>query len=690
MKKMLLSIIIPILLLAILFFIFPDSHYIDYYLHYINTASDPLFDWIVIMMGGISVNDVSMMLIATLLIIYSFALFGKDEDRKTNVKLKHVVYGILGTAIIMRIIYLCLFAINNSTCDEYKTINTQITDISDNKITVIVDSIPLSKSINSDDAKQAFIGDKININVAKGSLGYYCLGDEYKIIKSATKTTENIVDKTKEADSKAKSINSINETKPAEETKPIAEAKPAEEAKSNSQAKPAPKRYSKEERAQNEVRVANETEKYNAILDSIDRYEQMLESPLSGKKEIEIRKKVDKLKERLDNVSDKQLLKRLMRNRKAQKEESYDWYERNEQNFGLILTLIILFDLCVVGGIYFFVYKHYHKSIDYRLLILAFVGIIFGMRDINDSNITHRKIIKSTIIDKNKNYSSKKLFYRSYSSHRSYSYWVKTKYKGEYISKRVSEETYNFTAKGDTLELEMRGGILGLNLQSDYYRVIPANTRRDYIDNKKESNKYGTDNYSPESNIAEYNNEKLFWNKIAEQIEQNRKIEGTLSLLLVVDNTADKHIKKLDIYRCPKGLDKQIIYDFINKSKEVKSFTNGTYLMVVHIIKGYIQEKSLKKIETKEDFESLIFEFLYNKMPTVNGLRGSAFIDITVKADGTPEAVVTQSLNPKVDNVALEFVKSIPWEPKQNESKYRLTIMYAKGKLWQVKVWNMD
>ena len=60
--------------------------------------------------------------------------------------------------------------------------------------------------------------------------------------------------------------------------------------------------------------------------------------------------------------------------------------------------------------------------------------------------------------------------------------------------------------------------------------------------------------------------------------------------------------------------------------------------------------------ETKEDFESLIFEFLYNKMPTVNGLRGSAFIDITVKADGTPEAVVTQSLNPKVDNVALEFV----------------------------------
>ena len=681
MKKMLLSIIIPILLLAILFFIFPDSHYLDYYLHYINTASDPLFDWFVIMMGGISVNDISMVLIVTLLIIYCFVLSekDKDKDRNTNIGLKHIIYGILGSALLIRIIYFCLFIVNGSTCSEYKTIKAAINEINGSKITIVVDSIPLCKSIDIEQHYVA-VGDTIEIAVGKGCLGFYCLGKEYKINKSALTTTENIVNKTKEADSKAKSINSINETKPAEETKPIAEAKPADEAKSNSQAKPAPKRYSKEERAQNEVRVANETEKYNAILDSIDRYEQMLESPLSGKKEIEIRKKVDKLKERLDNVSDKQLLKRLMRNRKAQKEESYDWYERNEQNFGLILTLIILFDLCVVGGIYFFVYKHYHKSIDYRLLILAFVGIIFGIRAINDSNITHRKIIKSTIIDKNKDYSKKK----------GYSYWVKTKYKGEYISKRVSEETYNFTAKGDTLELEMQGGILGLNLQSDNYRVIPANTRRDYIDNKKESNKYGTDNYSPESNIAEYNNEKLFWNKIAEQIEQNRKIEGTLSLLLVVDNTADKHIKKLDIYRCPKGLDKQIIYDFINKSKEVKSFTNGTYLMVVHIIKGYIQEKSLKKIETKEDFESLIFEFLYNKMPTVNGLRGSAFIDITVKADGTPEAVVTQSLNPKVDNVALEFVKSIPWEPKQNESKYRLTIMYAKGNLWQVKVWNMD
>lgn len=667
----------PVLLLLVLFIIFPDNLYLDYYLHYINTAKEPLFDWFVIMMGGISVNDISMALIVTLLIIYCFILFDKDEDRNTNIRLKHIIYGVLATALLMRIIYFCSFIINGSTCKEYKTIKAPITEINGSKITVVIDSIPLSKSIDIEQHSVA-VGDSIEIAVGKGSLGFYCFGKEYRIGKTAHKVAEKTVTKPKEPASEVKptdEVKSASEVKPAKEVNPVREAKPA------SEVKPAPKRYSKEERAQNEIRVAKETEKYNAILDSIDRYEQMLESPLSGKKEIEIRKKVNKLKERLDNVSDKQLLKRLMRNRKAQKEESYDWYERNEQNCGLIWTLIILFDLCVVGGIYFFVYKHYHKSIHYRLLGLAFLGIIFGIRAINDSNVTHRKIIKSTIIDKNKNYSRKK----------GYSYWVKTKYKGEYISKRVSEETYNFTAKGDTLELELLGGILRLNLQSDNYRVIPANIRWEYHpDNNKDINIPDAYVNSLKRNIAKYDNETLFWTKFEEHIKQYNKSVGTLSMLLVVDNTVDIHIEKFDIYRCPKGVDKQSLSDFMNDSETIKFFGNGTYLLIVNIHKGYLYEKSINTIETKEDFEAIMFEFLFTKMPTVNGLRGSAFIDITVKADGIPEAVVTQSLNPKVDNVALEFVKSIPWEPKQNESKYRLTIMYAKGNLWQVKVWNMD
>lgn len=679
MTKKNISIIIPALLLAVQFFVFPDSHYIDYYLNYIRTAQEPLFDWFVIMMGGISVNDISMVLIVTLLIIYCFVLTekDKDKDRNTNIGLKHIIYGILGSALLIRIIYFCLFIVNGSTCSEYKTIKAPINEISGSKITIVVDSIPLSKSIDIEQHYVA-VGDTIEIAVGKGSLGFYCLGKEYKINKSALTTTENIVDKTKEADSKAKSINSINETKPAEETKPIAEAKPADESKSNSQAKPAPKRYSKEERELNEIRVAKETKKYNAILDSIEKYKQMLDGPLSAQDMVVAKESLDKFNNQLDNVSDKQLLKRIMRKREAQKEESYDWHERNEQNSGLYWMLIILIDLCIVAGIYFLVYKYFGKFVGIKFSPVLFFIILFIITTINRKNITNRKIIKSVIIDKGFDIITK----GQRKGHKEY--WVRTKYREGYVSKKESEYMYENSTIGDTLEEEVLGGIFRINVANGY-RIIPSNVRRDYSPTKST-----TASNSPESNIAEYTNEKLFWNKIAELIEPNRKIEGTLSLLLVVDNTADKHIKKLDIYRCPKGLDKQFIYDFINKSKEVKSFTNGTYLMVVDIIKGYLQEKSLKKIETKEDFESIIFEFLYNKMPTVNGLRGSAFIDITVKADGTPEAVVTQSLNPKVDNVALEFVKSIPWEPKQNESKYRLTIMYAKGKPWQVKVWNMD
>ncbi|MBO5824170.1 MAG: hypothetical protein J6Q93_04340, partial [Prevotella sp.] len=324
MKKMLLSIIIPLVLLAILFFIFPDSHYLDYYLHYINTANDPLFDWFVIMMGGISVNDISMLLIATLLIIYCFILFEKDEDRNTNVKLKHVVYGILGTAIIMRIIYLCLFAINNSTCDEYKTINTQITDISDNKITVIVDSIPLSKSINSDDAKKAFIGDKIVINVGKGSLGYYCLGDEYKIVKSVTKTTENIVDKTKEADSKAKSI---NETKTAEKATPVVETKTENQAKS--------------------AKVQNK------IDTTVEKKEKTTADIKTENKPVE-----------------------------------EDWEERNERNIVIIPFLLCLASLAFIALVYYLFYKLFEIKLSYRtvleLLFALFLIFIFYNRSSTD------------------------------------------------------------------------------------------------------------------------------------------------------------------------------------------------------------------------------------------------------------------------------------------------------------------
>ena len=104
-----------------------------------------------------------------------------------------------------------------------------------------------------------------------------------------------------------------------------------------------------------------------------------------------------------------------------------------------------------------------------------------------------------------------------------------------------------------------------------------------------------------------------------------------------------------------------------------------------------IKNSTLKK----EDYEILIAYYLHDKFPTLGNLRGSAFIDVTVSEDGNNEVKVSQSLHPKIDKMALDLAKNIPWhlsdvKSKRKGTKYRLTIMYAKGKLWQVKMWNMD
>ena len=110
---------------------------------------------------------------------------------------------------------------------------------------------------------------------------------------------------------------------------------------------------------------------------------------------------------------------------------------------------------------------------------------------------------------------------------------------------------------------------------------------------------------------------------------------------------------------------------------------------------GYIDGFKIKHIKTKEDYEILIAYHLHDKFPTLGNLRGSVFIDVTVSEDGNNEVKVSQSLHPKIDKMALDLAKNIPWhlsdvKSKRKGTKYRLTIMYAKGKLWQVKMWNMD
>lgn len=421
MTKKIVSIIVLVHLLIVLYFIFPDNLYLDYYLNYIKTANDPLLDWFVIMMGGISVKDTSMLLIVTVIAVCAFALFvKKDKDGNDNIKVRHVVYGVLSTAVFIRITFFVMFIVNDLTCDKYNIYKTQIKDISRKRISVSIDNIPLTKRITGDEKALATIGDTIELSIGKGCIGYYSFGKDYKINFSKKKE---------------KGTNAIN---------------------------------IKKENTNNKKKKTQNSQKENKA-------------------------KTDKV---------------------------------------------------------------YLNSIERR--------------------------------------------------------------------------------------------------------------------------------------ISKYDNEKLFRQKFSESITQGGKSTGTLSFMFIVDNKTSKHIKKIDIYRCPIELNRQHVCDFIEKSEEIKLFDNGTYLFVTSITKGYAYDMSLIAINSKEDFELLMFEYLYTKMPSIKGLRGSAFIDITIKPDGMPEASITQGLNPKVDKVALEFVKSIPWQPSQKGRNFRLTIMYAKGNLWQVKIWNMD
>jgi len=337
MTKKNISIIIPALLLAVLFFVFPDSHYIDYYLDYIRTAQEPLFDWFVIMMGGISVNDISMVLIVTLLIIYCFVLTekDKDKDRNTNIGFKHIIYGILGSALLIRIIYYCLFIVNGSTCSEYKTIKAPINEINGSKITVVVDSIPLSKSIDIEQHYVA-VGDTIEIAVGKGCLGFYCIGKEYKINKSALTTTENIVDKTKGADSKAKSV---NDTKTAEKATPVVETKTENQAKSAKAQNKIDKTVEKKEKTTSDIKTEN-------------------------------------------------------------KPSEEDWEERNERNRVIIPFLLCLASLAFIALVYYLFYKLFGIKLDYRtvlgLLLALYVIFLFYHRAATDEV----KLGKGVIYDK--------------------------------------------------------------------------------------------------------------------------------------------------------------------------------------------------------------------------------------------------------------------------------------------------
>lgn len=623
MTKKNISIIIPALLLAVLFFVFPDSHYIDYYLNYIRTAQEPLFDWFVIMMGGISVNDISMVLIVTLLIIYCFVLTekDKDKDRNTNIGLKHIIYGILGSALLIRFIYFCLFIVNGGTCSEYKTIKAPINEISGSKITVVVDSIPLSKSIDIEQHNVA-VGDTIEIAVGKGSLGFYCLGKEYKINKSALTTTENIVDKTKEADSKAKSI---NDTKTEEKATPVVEIKTENQAKSAKVQNKIDKTVEKKEKTTSDIKTEN-------------------------------------------------------------KPVEEDWEERNERNRVITPFLLCLASLAFIALVYYLFYKLFGIKLDYRtvlgLLLALFVIFLFYNRSATDEVKLGKGVIYNKRIKRD-------------------SYLIYANYKGKEIIRNIPKNVFDEVNIGDTLIFQIFNGKLGLNNYYNHDSIWIKKGNEIYVPHTKGTSR----NLIPMDKVPEQDIDHRNYNIIDsirkhliedfEEITKPDRKSYSLVLSFIVEGDSSKLIKDISMHKYPNDKIKRKVVDLIGRSEESRSLGNGIYLLNVHVYGGYIDGFDIKHIKTKEDYEILIAYHLHDKFPTLGNLRGSVFIDVTVSEGGNNEVKVSQSLHPKIDKMALDLAKNIPWhlsdvKSKRKGTKYRLTIMYAKGKLWQVKMWNMD
>lgn len=275
---------------AATFLFTPENQYIDYYLHYINNANEPLFDWFVIAMGGISVNDIILLFIITVITIYAFALNEKDDEHNTNIKLKHVLHGILLTAVSMRLIFHALFLYNGCSCDEYQLFKTRINAIGNQSVKATVDNITLTKKVSKEDVEKASVGDSIYLYAGKGSMDYYTLGKEYKIMFSGKKY----------------------ETMPSDK-------KSKDNAYISRQANGINKRWNKKARMEYDQSARAEMKKYNALLDSIDKYKYLSKNALEYSQRLTAIDRVDYFKAKLDSVEDKKLLERVTRERKAKK-----------------------------------------------------------------------------------------------------------------------------------------------------------------------------------------------------------------------------------------------------------------------------------------------------------------------------------------------------------------------------------
>lgn len=369
-----------------------------------------------------------------------------------------------------------------------------------------------------------------------------------------------------------------------------------------------------------------------------------------------------------------------------EQEDVEDLEERETRDLFFYL-LFLLASIAIIAGVYFRFCKLLGIELHWRVngAIIGATTLLLGVTFLcyESSGTYDVRLRKGVIYDKGIKVND---------------YLIHINYKGKIISKAVPKSIYWNVAIGDTVIFQISNGKLGF-IHYDIAEIKKGNKKYVLHSKGTSRNLILMDKVSEQDiDHRNYNIIDSIRKHLIEDFEEITKPDRksySLVLSFIVEGDSSKLIKDISMHKYPNDKIKRKVVDLIGRSEELRSLGNGIYLLNVHVYGGYIDGFDIKHIKTKEDYEILIAYHLHDKFPTLGNLRGSVFIDVTVSEDGNNEVKVSQSLHPEIDKMALNLAKNIPWhlsdvKSKRKGTKYRLTIMYAKGKLWQVKMWNMD
>lgn len=365
-----------------------------------------------------------------------------------------------------------------------------------------------------------------------------------------------------------------------------------------------------------------------------------------------------------------------------EQEDEEDWEKRNERNRVIIPFLLCLASLAFIALVYYLFYKLFGIKLDYRIVLGLLLALFVIFLKYNGAATDEVKLGKGVIYNKRINRDS---------------YLIYANYKGIEITRNIPKNVFEKVNIGDTLIFQIFNGKLGLNNYHNHDNIWIKKGNEIYVPHIKGTSSNLIPMYKVPEQDIDYNIIDSIRKHLIEDIEEITKPDRksySLVLSFFVEGDSSKLIKE-SMHKYANDKIKQKVVELIGRSEELRRLDNGIYLLGIKTYKGFIDHFDISEIKTKKDYEILITSHLHEKLPTLGNLRGSAFIDVTVSEDGNNEVKVSQSLHPKIDKIALNLAKNIPWhlsdvKGKRKGTKYRLTIMYAKGKLWQLKVWNMD